>query len=240
VIAKTHNYVNLAYYRAVDRLVATTADQRAWLLAQGVAAARVQVIPNFSALAPAPPRGAWPEVVRLLGFGRFVRKKGFDVLLTALAGTDLGRPWHLTLGGEGPLGPELRALAHAARLRGRVSFPGWLSDVRAALTAHDLFLLPSRAEPFGIALVEAMAAGTPIIATRTEGPREILDESVAFLVAPEDPAALAQAIIGALADPQAARAKAQAAQSRFLARYSVEVVVPQYESLYARVVAGLK
>ncbi len=233
-LAKTHNYVDLKYYRRIDQFVATTRDQARFLRGHGIGADRIEVIPNFSAFAPAPPRARAGPPVRLLAYGRLVHKKGFDVLLEALAALGAAPAWQLTLGGDGPERARLQALAEARGIASRVAFAGWVADIRALLVTHDLFVLPSRDEPFGIAVLEAMAAGTPIIATRTQGPREILDQASAWLVAPADRASLSAALGAALHDQGACQQRASAALALFRRDYAADAVVPRYEALYRR------
>lgn len=233
VVVKTHNYVDLRYYRRVDLFIATTEDQAAYLARHGVPEARIQVIPNFSALAPSAPRAPRPGPARVLAFGRFVPKKGFDLLLQAVATLAReGLEFSLCLGGEGPQRPALERLVRELALEARVSLPGWIEQVDEALRAADLFVLPSLDEPFGIAVLEAMASGTPILATRTQGPREVLDERTAFLVEPGDTAALAAGLRAALAAPEERLHRAGEALARFTERYAAEAVVPRIEALY--------
>jgi glycosyltransferase involved in cell wall biosynthesis len=239
-LAKTHNYVDLAYYRAIDRLVPTTRSQADYLLAQGVPAARLTRIPNFSRLAPREPAaGPLPTPVRLLALGRLVPKKGFDLLLDALATLPpVAPPVALTLAGEGPERAVLEAKARALAPRVAVSFAGWVEEVAPLFGAADLFVLPSRDEPFGIVVLEAMAAGVPVVATRTAGPLEVLDASTATLVDIGDVAALGTAIADFLADPGPARHRAATAGARYRTHYAAAAVVPQYEALYEALTAG--
>lgn len=234
VVVKTHNIVNLKYYRHVDFFLPTTAGQRDYLLRSGIAGERIRIIPNFSRL---PLRQAalrqanQPPV--FVAYGRHVHKKGFDVLLRAFRCLlDSGRAARLVIAGDGPEHERLRALAAELALPGHVEFTGWCDDVQALLARGDVFVLPSRDEPFGIAVLEAMAAGCPIIATRTQGPLETLDEATAGLVAIDDAGQLAAAMIATLADPAGRSARAQTAQQRFRERYSEDAVVPQIEALY--------
>ncbi len=238
LVVKTHNDVNLKYYRAVDRYIATTPEQQDYLLRHGVAAARIRLIPNFSCLRAVPraahQQGAAP---RWLALGRWVPCKGFDVLLQAFArACRAGLPGELWLGGAGPEQAYLRRLAATLGIAARVTWIGWVDDVAALLAAADAFILPSRAESFGIVLLEAMAAGLPIIATRTPGPSTLLDDDTAYLVPPDDAAALAAALTALWHDPAAANARAARARARFDNRYAETVVVPTITALYEELV----
>jgi glycosyltransferase involved in cell wall biosynthesis len=238
-LAKTHNYVDLKYYRAVEHLVPTTTKQRDYLLAGGIPAARLSLIPNFSAIAPPPAGGGAREaggaVLRVAAIGRLVHKKGFDLLLRALAaararGVDL----RCSIAGTGPEGDTLYRLCAKLRLNHAVTFLGWRDDVAACLAAADVFVLPSRDEPFGIVCLEAMALGVPIIATRTDGPSEILDADTAILVEIGSADALAGALQELATDRDQAERRVKAARARFHRYYSEEAVVAQYIALYER------
>lgn len=233
LLVKTHNYVDLKYYQHVTLFLPTTQDQAAYLAHHGVAPERMRIIPNFSSLATQEPDPARPAAI--VALGRFVEKKGFDVLLRACA--DLQRRGitlpPLLLGGDGPLRGALERRARELGLGDVVQFPGWQADPAAFLDHGTLFVLPSLDEPFGIAVLEAMARGVPIIATRTQGPREVLDEVTALLVPPGDSAALAAALDDALAQPAAARERAALALARFRSLYAADAVVPQLLAAYA-------
>ena len=237
-VAKTHDLVDLKYYRNIDLLVPTTRAQQAYLLEHGVSEAGQTLIPNFSALDLATAaRMAPDEGVTVKSLGRFVHKKGFDVLLRALVmiladGIDA----RLEIGGSGPEGRALQALTSALELHDRVSFSGWIEDVPTFLADAQLFVLPSRDEPFGIALLEAMACGIPIVTTRTTGPLEILSENLAFFVDADDPARLAATITQAIQHPDDAASRAANAQQRFSDHYHVNKVVEQYLKVYAQMV----
>jgi glycosyltransferase involved in cell wall biosynthesis len=240
-LAKTHNYVNLKYYRAVNHLVATTSKQYEFLRAAGVPAARVSRIPNFSAIAP--PAGKKREsrgaVLEVVAIGRLVHKKGFDVLLRALSVVRRkGIVANLTIAGAGPERDALVRLCGVLELNDAVTLLGWQDDVAGCLFPADVFVLPSRDEPFGIVCLEAMALDIPIIATRTDGPCEILDADSAILVACDDIDALAEALEAVAADPDRAVRRAVAARERFGRCYSEEVVVSQYLALYAHLCGG--
>ena len=235
-LAKTHNYVNPKYYRAIDHLVATTRKQHDYLLAQGIAANAVSIIPNFTSIAP---RTHAPRIdtgtLRAVAIGRMVHKKGFDVLFDAIARARAsGVSVQLALAGDGPESDALHDQLAALGLREAVTFLGWQDDVTTCLDRADVFVLPSRDEPFGIVCLEAMACGIPIIATTTDGPVSVLDDTTAILVPPGDADALARGLCAVARDDAAAMDRANAAQQRFETRYSEAVVVAEYLDLYAR------
>ena len=135
----------------------------------------------------------------VLALGRHVPQKGFDVLLRAmkLLWQDGRREMDLLLAGEGPESAFLKRLACELGISDRVVFPGRADRLMtAALFAGcEVFISPSRNEPFGIVNLEAMASGKPVIATRVGGvPEFIFHGETGWLVAPDDPRALAEAI----------------------------------------------
>ena len=238
-VAKTHNLVDVKYYRAIDILVPTTAAQAAHLRAAGVREQRLRQIPNFSAL---PAVAAFTRVAGvpwiIKSAGRFVAKKGYATLLEAFARLrKQGVNAQLVIGGDGPQAAHLRTQAIALGIGQEVEFPGWIDDVAAFLRDAHVFVLPSHDEPFGIVLLEAMAAGVPIVTTPTVGPREILDDSSACFAARDDAAALTFALAQTLSDYPAAGVRAEVALTRFRTHYTSDVVVTRYLELYAELIA---
>jgi len=159
--------------------------------------------------------------------------KGLDVLLDAvpriLASTPDAR---FLVAGEGPLEGPLRARTEALGVGGRCRWLGFRQDLAALYRAADLFVLPSRDDALPTALLEAMAVGLPIVATRVGGIPEIVDTASGRLVDPDDPVALADAVIGLLADPDGRAAMSRDARSRACAEFSNRVWWSRLERLY--------
>jgi glycosyltransferase involved in cell wall biosynthesis len=176
-------------------------------------------VPNFGPLTERPVKPA-PQGTPVIGtLGRLHVNKGLDVMLRALT---LLPDVRLRIAGDGPELGSLQALAAELGVTDRVDFCGW---VEAADYLHglDLFVLPSRVEPFGLVVTEAMAAGVPVVATKIDGPREILlDGQFGAVCANEDPNALADAIRAVIADWPAALKRAVAAQHYALTHFSLE------------------
>ena len=230
LVAHTHDFVDLKYFRNATVFTPTTQAQRDYLLDQGVAAGKICLIPNFSNFSPVTEVHSKPDVTKIVAHGRFVHKKGFDLLLRSFSRV-ASDTIHLYLAGDGVERRRLMDIATELKLGDRVRFVGWQEDIRNFLLQGDLFVLPSRYEPFGIAVLEAMACGLPIIATKCHGPVEILDNNSAWLCnADED--ALADALNTALNDPDGRQRRAQKAWILFQERYAAEKVVPRFESLY--------
>ncbi|MFQ5848665.1 MAG: glycosyltransferase family 4 protein [Candidatus Methylomirabilales bacterium] len=177
---------------------------------------------------------------RLIGsVGRLDPVKGHTYLLDAFASLAPRFPdLHLALVGDGELFAELQSRTQHAGLTDRVLFLGWREDVPALLQAFDLFAFPSLSEGMGRALVEAMAAGLPIVATRVCSVPEVLAEGEAgYLVDPASPLALADGIEKLLHDPDL-RSRL-ATQARAHARkYSVEAMLHKIEAVYQNVLGN--
>jgi len=240
LVVKTHNYVDLKYYGQVDCFIATTADQKNWLRDHGVAGGKIRIIPNFSSLPPAPAIAASGKAgMTIASYGRLVKKKGFHMLLQAFKIlADSGARAILRIGGEGPEREALTRLSARLGLDQQVKFCGWVEDVQEFAKMADLFVLPSLDEPFGIVILEMMAMGKPIVATRTQGPMEILDDNTAWLVEPGNVSALAAALIDAANRESERAARAMQALHLFKNKYAESVVVPQIVSLYQSVIGA--
>jgi glycosyltransferase involved in cell wall biosynthesis len=157
------------------------------------------VIPNFvrgSFFSP-PPNARRPSPFQFITVAHLHPKKNISGLLEAFTEAFSAQDdVLLTIVGDGP---KRSALEHQARgfgLNNRVSFRGALdrSTLRSALWEADAFVLPSRHETFGVVLIEAMATGLPVVATRCGGPEDIVTPATGLLVPPDDPKALAEAL----------------------------------------------
>ena len=173
------------------------------------------------------------NVFVLMACARLVPKKGFDVLLAALAQLPKSRAFTLHLIGDGPERCALESATQRLGVTEAVKFFGWLerTAIVREMQTCDLFLIPSRQEPFGMVALEAMAAGKPILATCVGGLPEVLADADALLVPPEDVNALARGIqemqARLAADPSfGARNRAVAA------RFSLSRMVEAYARVY--------
>lgn len=171
---------------------------------------------------------------------RLVEQKDFPTLLRAFGalGAD-GAGVHLVLVGDGPKRRSLEELTSQLGLGARVHFAGMRGDVPAALAMMDVFALSSKFEPFGVSLLEAMAAGKAIVSTRVNETAEILEDGrCGLLVPPEDAASMADALRGLLSDRARRQSLAGAARARAERCYSVSAMTRAYEALYCEL-AGL-
>ena len=208
--------------RAASFIRTASAINRDYFLAlEPTAADKITVIHAGVPLASAPAARRTPRPpYQLLALGRFVPKKGFPVLLTAcreLAAR--GLDFHLTLAGDGPQYKELLELVQSYGLTRRVSLPGFVPHRLVPEFFHraDLFVMPCIMDAKGdmdglpTVIMEALAQEVPVVATDISGVREIvLPGQTGWLLPPDDPQALAQAILEALEHPGEARRRAQA------------------------------
>lgn len=211
----------------------------------GVPPEKVHLIHAALALnvdAPARPEFASPY--RLIAVGRFVPKKGFDVLLQALSllrqdGLDVS----LTLAGSGPLERQLKTLCKDLGLEGAVEFPGFVPHERVPelLRRADCFVMSSRVSPTGDrdgipnVILEAMAHGLPVVGTDVSGIGEVVRDGVSgVLVPPEDARALAEGLAKMLANKARALELARAGQELVLERFDPESRARDLAVLYRR------
>jgi len=168
--------------------------------------------------------------------GRLEDRKGHDQLLRAagemLAGANGRRP-QLVIVGNGPLRESLAGQARTLGVADSVRFEGTVADVRPVLAAMDVFVLPSRAEGMSNALMEAMAAGRPVVATAVGGNTEVVtDGETGLLVPPANPAAIARAVDGLLGDPERASRLGAAAREFVTHHFGARARVAELERLY--------
>ena len=208
-------------------------DDATRLLQQEVGVARVELLPNPIPVAVTQPRAPSADVLFL---GRLDTKKGVYDLLRAFATVKAQVPGaRLILAGEGEV-PQVQALAAQLGVLDALVLPGWVGEEqRAALLATaGVFVLPSHFEQMPMVVLEAMVAGTPVVATSVGGvPRMLVDGACGHLVAVGDEAGLAAAITGVLTDAPQADAMAARARSRVVEEYAADVVLARLRARYA-------
>jgi glycosyltransferase involved in cell wall biosynthesis len=175
------------------------------------------------------PEGA----VLLTSVGRLVEQKDYPTQLRAFALAAREAPaLTMLLVGDGPLRASLEALAAELGVASRVRFAGHSDEVPVALRASDIFVLASKFEPYGVAILEAKAAGAAIVATRVNEIPEILDHDTGVIVPPEDPAAMAAAFGRLALDAGARRALGRRAADDAAVRHDLRRAVADYQNLY--------
>jgi glycosyltransferase involved in cell wall biosynthesis len=233
------------------RLVVVSRAVQEWICgADRQALAKAEFVPNGVDLSRFDPEQSSSGVRRELGIprdapvvgmvGRIHWWKGQDILLQALGCLRTTHPdIHLlmvggTVPGEEERLQKLQQETRALGLHDVVHWTGFRRDVPELLAAMDVFVLPSTMpEPFGLSLIEAMAAGKPVVATRHGGPVEIVVEGKTGLLVPTgDAEALAEKIATLLVDPGRRQRMGQAARARVQQLYSAERYVASMEQVY--------
>ncbi len=178
-----------------------------------------------------------PSDAVILGVGaRLSPPKGVTYLLRALPEIVARVPRAvLIVAGEGPLEQDLKAEAERLVLGNHLKFVGPRADMPELLGLFDLYVLPSVSEGLPMVLLEAMAAGCPIVATSVGGVPSAIEDGVnGLLVPPRNPAMLAGAVIKVLEDGELRRRFTLAGRQVFAARFSAETMTRRYERLYRR------
>ncbi|MBM4042039.1 MAG: glycosyltransferase [Planctomycetes bacterium] len=229
--------------RLVDAEVCVSEGVRDFFAAGGFPKSKLVVIPNgvdvarfdgrdpaFKARLAIPPHA--PLVTTI---GRLHEQKGMELFIRAAASVRHSRPdCHFLIVGAGPLEAPLRAAAKSLHLEGALTFLGQCNDVAAVLRATDAFVLASLWEGMPNVVLEAMAAGAPVVATRVEGTVDLIEHGeTGLLVMPRDVPGLVSAIRRVLDEPALARRLAGAAQERVRTHFPLDAMVRRHEALYA-------
>jgi glycosyltransferase involved in cell wall biosynthesis len=220
-------------YRCATKVVANSPAARRILEREGLTPASIAVIPNGVDLAAFPERKPASTVRRFITVANLRAEKNHETLLAAAAALQRAYPdLEFQIVGDGPRRRQLEQLARDRGLS-RVAFLGHREDVASLLAAADVFVLPSRSEAFPNGVLEAMAAGLPVVASAVGGLLDLIqDGRTGLLVAPGDPEALAAALRSLIDAPERAAAIGRAARADVQQRYSFDRMVSSFEQLY--------
>ncbi len=200
----------------------------------GISVARIATIHNGIDVDTASRSHQASSLLQLITVGRLAPVKNHAMMLPALAQAPAAR---LTVVGDGPERAALEALAQSLGLGTRVQFLGFRTDIRALLAQADAFILASHYEGISIAILEAMRAGLPIIATAVGGvPETVIDSVTGILVADNDVAAMAMAIRN-LGHVQRRQAMGDAGYELLRREFSLDATFNAYDALYRRYLA---
>ncbi len=232
--------------RVADRIIVNAELLRP----SGAAGRRTDVIPSgvdTDVFRPSADRddakrrlGLAPERPAIGTVGRLEPRKGTATLLAAFAALrGAGRDADLVVVGDGPLRADLERDAERLGIAADVRFLGDRADVLGVLAALDVFVLPSRTEGMSNALLEAMAAAHPVVATAVGGTPEVVSDGASgLLVPPDDPVAMRRAIERVLADAVLRARLGAAARQTVEARYGAKSMVRRLEAVYAAVASS--
>ncbi len=221
--------------KLTDLQIHTSASFARQVLGWGLPQSKIKYIPN----------GVDPEVFRekstikegqgrIFTARRLVRKNGLEHLIGALRHLD-GLDYHLYIAGDGPEKNRLMSMSSSLGLDNRVTFLGPIShrDVAEELARAEMAVIPSLVEATSLFMLEALAMGKLVIASRSEGLRDVINGCNGVLVRPGDERALAEAILRAASDPSVGKMRAEAVKTarRFPWRKIAEITEKEYERL---------
>jgi glycosyltransferase involved in cell wall biosynthesis len=173
-----------------------------------------------------------------VSIGRLAEPKDFGTLISAVADLPLGTV-RLVVVGDGPQRAVLEAQVKASRVADAIEFVGEVDDVRARLERADAFVLSSRSEGMPISVLEAMAAGLPVVATDVGGVHEVvLDGETGRLVPPGDVRALAAALSEMVDDAELRERWGRAGRRRIAERFELRAWRAAHLALYERLLSG--
>lgn len=229
-----------AHFGRCTHFVGVTPGIVAHMIERGVSHAIAHYVPTFPSIQEGRPvdRAALAtptDATVLLTLSRLHEKKGLDIFLAALAELPACIAW---IAGDGPLEGDLKALAARLGVTDRVRFLGWRTDRGALLKAADLCLLPSRWEPFGTVMLEAWAAGTPLVAAASQGPSALIEDGANGLLVPIDNvAAIVAAVRRLIADPALRGRLIERGRVDYQRDYTREAVTQSMTALYRGIIA---
>ncbi len=211
-----------------------------------VPAGRIEVIPNFvdvgryrPGIEPCHRATLAPGGEKILmHVSNFRPVKRVEDVVTAFARVARELPARLVMVGDGPDRPRAVQRAEELGVAEQVLFLGKHAAVEELLSCADLFLLPSESESFGLAALEAMACGAPVVASATGGIPEVVLDGAGVLLPVGDAEGMGDAALAILGDEGRHREARAAARAVAVERFSAERVVPIYEAWYRRVIEG--
>jgi glycosyltransferase involved in cell wall biosynthesis len=223
-----------AAYSWAQVVVAHSAAAADRLAEERVPRSRVRVIPDGIDLRAYTPRGTERPIRTIATVGSLRPERGHDVLLEAAPMVLRRFPdLEIVIAGDGPRRSELEAMARRLGIGAHVRFPGRTEPLSRLFARCDAFVLPARADVSPAGVIEAMACGLPVIASRVDGVRELIEhQRTGVLVPPGDPRALGYALLDLVQWNSHALAIGRAARSAVEARYSLDRRVAAHERLY--------
>lgn len=211
-----------------DHIISLTEHMKVESLRQHIDQRKISVLPNSIDTSEINPKEdeefRSPPIIGTMG--RMVYKKGFDIFLESLATLKKeGVQFKALIGGTGPEERNLKSLVSDLGLENFVEFTGWIKDKKDFFQKIDIFCLPSRSEPFGIVLLEAMANNVPVISTNSTGPTEIIKHMKdGFIVQETRQQKLAAGLEYMITQEEAAKQYAVNALKKVTTKYDTKIV----------------
>jgi glycosyltransferase involved in cell wall biosynthesis len=237
-----YEWLQMRALRRANAVVAVSTPILNRLVASGVSPSRTVVIRNSVAMDQKFPTRAEARAVLGIGQGEFVvgwvgrlsAEKGPDVMLAAAESLS-GQAVNVSFVGEGPQLEALRRSVSFSDLRHRVRFHGSVADAGRLLPAFDVVVLSSRTEGTPMVLLEAVAAGVPVVATSVGGIPDIVSEREVLLVKPEMPSEIAAAVLRFTREAELGQSLAVAARERMRRELAYDSWIRSYVSVYESV-----
>lgn len=232
---KTARFQNCAWH------VGVTGDLTRHIEGEGIDPARVALVHTYADFTESQPvprsRFDTPEDVPLiLALARLHWKKGLDVLLDALVDVPEA---HLWIAGDGPLREDLEAQMQRLGLQDRVRFLGWSDERGGLLASCDVVAFPSRYEPFGTVTIEAWAAGRPLVAAASAGPKAyVRNGEDGLMVEIDDRKGLAEALARVIREPDLKARLVDQGTKRYHADFTKEAFLRDSFAFYDKVLSA--
>lgn len=242
-----YNWLDRLALKKMDGVVGVSEALVQQLRRAGVSSSKIRSIPNGIRLPVEGPRDETASVrvakgdvttqVVLGAVGRLSPVKGYSYLLIAMQEVVLKYPCCcLIIAGDGPLKQELESLRDRLGLGQFVHFVGFLNDIDEFFSRINIFVMPSLSEGLPMALLEAMAAGKPCIASDVGGiPQVLSNPDIGILVPPAHPSAMAKAILSVIRDEGSRAIMGETARRLVMHQFSVERMAENYLEFYAQI-----
>ena len=242
--SRKRRVANQLLARAANQVYTVSAELGEHIVSEGFPRSSVGVIYNGIDIGPRPSADDRNRVRSQLGLAdatfvvgtvaRLDPVKRLEVLVEAVAQLAKRRPTTLLVIGDGDTRPELEALASALGVTDAVRFLGHRDDARALLAGCDAYGNSSISEGVSLTILEAMAAGLPVVATRVGGTPEVVDETCARLVPARDVPAFATALAELAGAPELGRNLGESARKRVESRFTLDRMIREYRAAYLR------
>lgn len=235
LVARLGHYYDLKNYRHCDYWIGITKGICQYMIDAGFPEERVFHIPNFvdETIATPLPRTSFntpADIPLLLAAGRLHTNKGFDTLFRALADVPDAILW---LAGDGPEKDNLSKLASELNVDQRVRFLGWRNDINALMRTADIFVCPSRHEGLGSIVPESWFNQCPIVATKSQGPSELIEhEKTGLLVNIDDHSVLAEQINSLIKNQEKLLQLKTNGSQEYCQKYQKLIIVGKYKALF--------